>query len=155
MIPTEWFHNPALPAPTPITITNDGRLLGHLIRWEPESPFTYLCPRPSTTGYSRFHTRQLVDTVVALEDPPRHKTRGVGAIQMMYDTIIAYVRAGDDEHGLWLAGGLVPGLDELTVASLRDGTGTGFSGCWTYGELTEIRVINPGEMPGFVIERTP
>lgn len=152
MIPEAWFENPELPGPAEqITVTDKGYVSGHLLHWEntPEIGGSHF-PGPSPTNYSWFHTHPYPS--------PHHHPAGyplgpdrlrVGMIQLMNDTIVAYVRAGDDAHGLWVAGGLVPGLPRETGEILR--SGARLSGGWWFGELTEIRVVNQGEIPGYLL----
>ncbi|MGI5292783.1 hypothetical protein ACQEVF_57060 [Nonomuraea polychroma] len=131
--PAAWFDNPALPEPTPLTILDDGRIYGHLAQWGAcHTGFAGRCVTPPRgCSYEQwFHLGSLVTAEGA--------TIGVGKITMggghadlkagaraaaaHYDntcTQAAVVRAGEDQHGVWVAGALVPGITPEKIAELR------------------------------------
>ncbi len=67
-------------------------------------------------------------------------------------TVAAVVRAGEDAYGIWLAGRLVPGIDDGKVQELRR---SGVSGDWRgidgSLELVAALAVN---VPGFPVPRT-
>ncbi|WP_353107824.1 hypothetical protein [Gordonia sp. (in: high G+C Gram-positive bacteria)] len=159
------YANPNLDRPTALTVTADGRVFGHLAKWGTcHIGHTGQCVSPpsSAQGYKYFH-----QGVVATEDgdlPVGKLTLGTGHAALgepattasaHYDntgTVVATVRAGEDQHGIWLAGRLVPGAPPERVDELRR---SGVSGDWrgidgTY-ELVAALAVN---VPGFPVPRT-
>lgn len=166
--PREWFADPQLAGPTPITITDDGRVYGHLATWDvchiasPQGADVCVVAPRSQMGYARFHTGSL------LTDDG--ETIGVGRITMgtghagpglraaaaaeHYDntgTAVADVRAGEDAHGIWVAGALRPDVTPEQVRALRSSP---LSGDWRRvdGNL-ELHAALAVNVPGFPIPR--
>lgn len=130
--PADWFSDPKLDGPTPLTVTEDGRVFGHAAQWGVcHTGITGKCvlaPR-STTAYSAFMTGGFVETD---EGPVRvgHLTLGcdhpdlalqVDDVQRHYSmsgSVWANVCAGEDEHGVWVAGSVVPTVtdEQLSLA---------------------------------------
>src|SRR5690606_28522549 len=166
--PRAWFADPQLAGPTPITITDDGRIFGHLASWDvchiasPQGADVCVVAPRSQKGYARFHTGSLVT-----DDG---ETIGVGRITMgtghagpglraaaaaeHYDntgTAVADVRAGEDAHGIWVAGALRPDVTPEQVRALRSSP---LSGDWRRvdGNL-ELHAALAVNVPGFPIPR--
>jgi len=131
--PIAWFADPQLDSPTPLTITEDGRVFGHLATWRTcHTGFSGTCvtaPR-SRTQYAYFHTGEVLTAEgepvavgrVTLGGGHADTRLGFQAAIEHYDnagSCAALVRAGEDAHGIWLAGALVPEASELTAAALR------------------------------------
>jgi hypothetical protein len=60
--PSSWFTNPELQEPTPMEVTNDGRVFGHLALWDScHVGFENVCVTPprSEAQYRHFHTGTL------------------------------------------------------------------------------------------------
>ena len=161
------FSDPKLDGPTALTVTADGRVFGHLAQWGTcHIGFGQQCVQPPTSaqGYKYFH-QGVVDTDAG-PMPVGKITLGTGHAPVdghtdavmaaaHYDntgTVVATVRAGEDEHGIWLAGRLVPGLDDAKVDELRR---SGVSGDWrgidNHHELVAALAVN---VPGFPVPRT-
>jgi len=163
-VPGSWFTQPSLSGPSPITVTDEGRIFGHLATWGTchiGIPGTCVEPPNSAHEYAYFRTG-----VVATEDGPvpcgqitmecGHApiSAGARAAASHYDntgTVVADVACGEDEHGIWIAGALRPGLSSTQVQALRAGA---LSGDWrAIGgslELVAALVVN---VPGFPIPR--
>jgi len=114
-----------------LTVTDDGRVAGYFFQAGACLVHDHgACPRPSPTRYAAFHQQ---DVICSDGQPIR-----VGAIGMVgghadpyasVDVAVAHYanpdrqrvlcRAGDDEHGGWIAGVLVPHLTYGDVAALR------------------------------------
>ena len=160
------FADPRLDGPTALTVTADGRVFGHLATWGTGhiGMGRHVTPPKSPSGYKYFH-----QGVVATRDgdlPVGKLTLGTGhapvargitadAAAAHYDNtgaVVAAVRAGEDRHGIWLAGRLVPGIDDAKVDELRR---SGVSGDWRgvngQHELVAALAVN---VPGFPIPRT-
>ena len=143
--PLGWFSDPQFTEPHPqLEVTSDGRVRAHLIVRNPNDPhISRIEPGPSPTGYSRYHRSGIMTDC---GEGLRHLD--VGLVRMLDQSVVAYVRAGDDELGLWVAGALLPGVgiethELLTTRPLR------LSGEWHAGELVEITVIDIKALPGF------
>lgn len=165
--PTAWFADPALDGPTPITITDDGRMYGHLALWD-TCHVSYTaggqCIRPprSATSYAHFRlgatrTREGHDVATGTVTlGTGHATAELTAdsARRHYDhtgTAVADVTAGEDQWGIWVAGALRPGLGEDRVRELRAAP---LSGDWrragTGLELVAALAVN---VPGFPVPR--
>lgn len=167
--PADWFVDPALAGPTPVTVTQDGRIFGHLAAFgvchsglglsvgQGEACTT--APR-SPSGYAYFRTGALVTDggEVAVGHISIGTGHAKGSLSAMpaaahYDntgSVAADVAAGEDEYGIWIAGSVRPGTD---IVALRSAT---LSGDWrTIGarqayELVGALAVN---VPGFPIPR--
>lgn len=121
--PASAFQDPKLPGPTPLTVTADGRVYGHLAAWgtcHTAFPNTCVVPPKSKRQYAYFHTGA-VDTDegelpvgrISIGGGHADTRHGFQAAAEHYDstsTAAAFVRAGDDKYGIWLAGVLAPGV---------------------------------------------
>jgi len=140
--PREWFDDPKLEGPTPLHIGDDGRVYGHVAVWDTcHVGIGNSCVKPpkSQTSYAYFHTGEVV-TATGARVPTGRLTYGAGghagpnlgyrAAAEHYDVSNntgAVVRAGEDPHGIWVAGALVPEADEAAVRVMR---ATPLSGDW-------------------------
>jgi hypothetical protein len=120
--PAEWFDDPKLAGPTPLTVTDDGRVYGHAAIWGTcHVGFSNTCvtPPPSASSYAYFHTGEVVtadgsrvavgnltlggrhaDVRLAYRSAIEHyDVRGAG---------VAVVRMYEDEHGIAFAGAITP-----------------------------------------------
>jgi 2'-5' RNA ligase len=163
--PLDWFTEPALDGPTPITVTADGRIYGHLALFGTchiAMPQGCVTP-PRGATYSYFHTGEVL---TASGDPVAvgHLTFGTGHADMAasgasaaahYDntaTVAADVRAGDDAHGIWMAGALRP---HLTDEQIREFRAAPLSGDWRrIGGRLELVAALAVNTPGFPVPRT-
>jgi hypothetical protein len=132
--PRSWFEDPKLPRKTKITVTDEGRVFGHLGTWDScHLTFANTCvqvPR-SRRNYADFHVGsvktaegQIIDTGVLTVDTGHADTSFTLAskVKAHYDdtgTQAAVVRVGEDQFGVWFAGSLVPGADEELAQKLR------------------------------------
>jgi len=161
--PAEWFADPGLESLTPMTITDDGRIFGHVAGWGSCHIGRQGCTTPpaSSTSYAYFLKPGAVlcadgSTVAAgtltLGTGHAPTARGVTAAQAAahYDntgTVFADVAVGEDAHGPWYSGALRPDVDELQERRLR---AAHVSGDWrpTDDGLELIRVLAVNS-PGF------
>ncbi len=168
--PIEWFQNPQLPGPTPLTVTDEGRVYGHLATWGTcHIGFSGQCVEPprsaSDYAYYLVHNTRVRDADGnAVTIPVGYGTIGTGHASIRdtatmaaahYDntgTAAFELNAGEDEHGIWVAGRLMPGLDEATEHKAR---GTVFSGDWRTirGNLELVAALGVNT-PGFPVPRT-
>lgn len=167
--PASWFEDPGLDGPTPVTVTPEGRVYGHLACWGTcHIGFQGRCVTPprSRSNYAYFlvHSTRAVDAdgnVVTV--PVGYGTIGTGHADLRagataaaehYDnsgTAAFELACGEDEHGIWVAGRLMPGLDEMTEHRAR---GTVFSGDWrTIRGGLELVASLGVNVPGFPVPR--
>ena len=160
------FADPHLDGPTALTITADGRVFGHLASWN--MPHIGMgrrtTPPRNSTNYKYFH-QGIVSTpdgdlpVGKITLGTGHAPIGTGitadAAAAHYDNtgaVVAAVRAGEDDHGIWLAGRVLPGTAPERVDELRL---AGVSGDWRgidgRMELVAALAVN---VPGFPLPRT-
>lgn len=153
---------------TALTVTDDGRVYGHLAQAEScHIGFADVCVSPPTsaTGYAYFHQGEISTTDGPL--PVGKLTLGTGHAGMRqaaraaaehYDntgTAVAVVRCTDGLWGPWLSGRILPGIDDDRIDELRR---SGVSGDWrsiqrgsNNLELVAVLAVN---VPGFPVPRT-
>jgi hypothetical protein len=164
--PREWFDDPKLAGPTPLHIGDDGRVYGHVAVWDTcHVGIGASCVKPpkSQTSYAYFHTGEAV-TADGSRIPVGRLTYGAGghagpnlgyrAAAEHYDNSNntgALVRAGEDAHGIWVAGALVPEADDAAVRAMR---ATPLSGDWRRigGNLEMVAALHVNTA-GFPIPR--
>lgn len=163
--PAEWFRDPKLGGATPITVTEDGRVFGHLATWGTcHTGFVGECVQPpsSASNYAYFRTgsvRTADGSEVAvgrLTLDTTHAGRRLGATDTAahYEhtgVAVADVSAGEDVHGIWVAGALRPGVSEEQVRALM---ASPLSGDWRrIGGQLELVAALAVNSPGFPIPR--
>jgi hypothetical protein len=160
----DWFTDPLLTGPSPIVVTEDGRIFGHLATWGTcHIGISDVCitPPSSPTDYSFFRTGSVLTTTG--EVPVGQITMGTGHANLRlnasrtiahYDntgTVVADVAAGEDEHGIWISGAVRASATPEQIAALR---GSALSGDWRtirgHLELVAALAVN---VPGFPIPR--
>lgn len=136
--PAEWFADPGLSELTPLTITKEGRVYGHLADWDGcHTGFQGVCVPPfrSYSDYGYFNVGEietaegdlvpcgkLMFCMAGNGHAPVDEGMGYDEVQRHYDkatNVGAFVRAGSDRHGTWLAGSLRSGLNDLEIQHLR------------------------------------
>lgn len=164
--PRAWVEQPDLPDVTPLTVSDTGRVFGHIAAWgtcHTSYPGRCVTPPSSESNYAYFHTGAML-TEEGEEVAIGHLTVGTGhadknmgplATLEHYDntgTAVAYVRAGEDAHGIWVAGSLNPTATEEQVRTLR---ASPMSGDWRrIGHGMELVGVLGVNVPGFPIPRT-
>lgn len=159
------FADPLLSGPTALTVSEDGRVTGHLCLWDScHIGYKDSCVTPprSASDYRYFH-QGLVSTdqgdlpVGKLTLGTGHAGMGDSAAQAAshYDhsgSAVCVVRAGEDEHGVWLSGRVLPGTGDARVDEMRR---CGVSGDWRSinGQLELVAALCVN-VPGFPIPRT-
>lgn len=161
---TEWFADPKFDNPTPITVTEDGHVYGHLALFDTCHIGLPGCVTPPKgSDYKFFHTGE-VETDVGESVEVGHLTFNTGHAGMSdsakaaaahYDhtgTVAADVRAGEDEHGIWVAGALRPSLSDEDIRAFRAAP---LSGDWRRiaGKLEMVGALAVN-VPGFPVPRT-
>lgn len=163
--PDEWFDNPNLPGPTPLTVDDDGRVYGHLATWGTcHLSFSDTCVTPprTNTSYGYFHTGEVITAsgkrlpIGKIVLGPGHAGPYAGwrAATAHYDkggSTVVIARAGEDAHGIWVAGSVVHDAQPTQVAALRRSP---ISGDWRrIGGNLELVAALAVSVPGFPIPR--
>lgn len=164
--PAAWFENPRLDGPTPITITDDGRIYGHAALWGTcHTGFANQCVTPprSLTNYAWFRTGDLV-TAEGTHIPVGKITMSTGHASTRlaaapaaahYDdtgAVAADVAAGEDKYGVWISGALRSNLTDEQIRELRAAP---MSGDWRkVGGNLEMVALLAVNLPGFPVPRT-
>lgn len=162
--PAEWFMKPDLDRLTPLTVSDSGRVFGHIAPWgqcHVGLPGCVTAPA-SVSNYAYFHTSEQatadgpvlpVGTLVA---GPRHADPQAAfqAAVAHYDdptAAVARVVAGEDEYGIWVAGWLLPGAAPEAVEVFRTSP---VSGDWRrIGGSLELIAVCSVNAPGFPVPR--
>lgn len=163
--PAEWFADPKLSLPTPITITDDGRIYGHAAQWgschigqegaciqpprEAEHPY-YRTGEVACDDGTRVAVGQIT---VGTGHAPLHL--GASPAAEHYDNTgaaVADVAVGNDAHGIWVAGCVRPGADPLKVYELQ--AAGQVSGDWRRigGQLRLVGLLAVN-VPGFPVPK--
>jgi 2'-5' RNA ligase len=172
--PVSWFQDPKLTGPTALTVDDDGRVYGHLATWGTcHTGFAGQCvlaPRSATDyAYYQVHATRAQDA----DGKPVNVPVGYGTLSSKpgvgghagghlsasetaahYDntcTAVFELACGEDEHGIWVSGQMMPGLDEDTAHKAR---GAALSGDWRNirGNLELVAALGVVS-PGFPVPR--
>lgn len=161
---TGQFTDPRLAAPTPLHMTPEGRIQGHLALWNDchmgVGDACVVAPR-TRTGYALFHIAEVQTdegplavgklTVGGGHADPK---LGVQPTVEHYDNAgssFALVRAGEDEHGIWVSGVAAPWAQAEQV---QLGLSCPLSGDWRrHGGNLELVAALSVNTPGFPVPR--
>lgn len=156
------FENPHLSGPTLPTMSDDGRIYGHLACFgqchRSIQSECVVVPR-SATDYAHFHTSPAVRLDDGTRLPVGRLTVGTGhASERLaprpaaahYDntgTCFALVRVGEDKHGVWFSGVAAPWA---TAEQVEMGLSAPLSGDWRdFGSGLELVAALSVNTPGF------
>ena len=161
--PLDWFKQPLLNELTPLTVTEDGRVFGHIAGWSTCHVGLPGCVTPpmSSTGYAYFHvaeqrTQEGSIPVGTLTVGGGHADAQAGfrAAAEHYDNVgaaVARVVAYDDDHGIVVAGWVLPEADETRKAQFMSSP---VSGDWrSIGGSLEMIAVCAVNSPGFPVPR--
>jgi hypothetical protein len=169
--PKEWFEIPEVSKPTPLTVTEEGQVYGHLALWGQCHTGFASCETPphSRTSYSFFHLGEIEtaegETVavgrITVGKPGNAKgghasiIYGAKGALEHYDASgcgAAFVRAHDGNLGIWLAGAV---RSDLPAERVRDLRAFPPSGDWRLEKGSyELVAVLAVPVPGFPIPRT-
>lgn len=162
--PAAWFDDPHLSELTPLTITDDGRVYGHIAPWgccHIGYPGQCVEP-PQGSDYSRFlvgarRTAEGIDvptgTITAFGGHADDSLGEAGARAHHDDVSLACadVNVGEDRHGIWVAGALRSGVTDEQIEIMRASTP---SGDWRpIGGRLELINVHYVNTPGFPVPR--
>ena len=162
--PQDWFRQPDLDRLTPLTVSDSGRVFGHIAGWDTCHVGMPGCVTPpaSMSSYAYFHTSEqataegAVLPVGTLVAGPRHADAQAAfqAAVAHYDdpaAAVARVMAGEDDYGIWVAGWLLPGASPQAVDIFRTSP---VSGDWRrIGGALELIAVCSVNAPGFPVPR--
>lgn len=134
--PLAWFEDQHLDGPTPLTITDDGQIFGHLALWNScHTGFASVCKAPpdSPTDFAYFNTGEIETAegehvacgkLMFCREGSKHAPLEYSAVQASrhYDDstkIGGFVRAGRDIHGIYLSGCTRHDLTDEEIQYLR------------------------------------
>lgn len=165
LIESTWFHDPELAGPTAITVTDEGRIFGHLATWGTcHIGFEKVCTTPpnSKTNYAMF-LLGAIDTTdgevavgqITLGTGHASLRAGARAAASHYDNTglaVADVTAGEDGYGIWVSGAIRAGLSDEELRELKAAK---LSGDWRkVGGNLELVAALAVNVPGFPVPRT-
>lgn len=162
--PSEWFADPQFDRPTALTVTEEGRVFGHIAQWGTcHVGFDGVCvePPPSSFDYAYFQTGAVLTdqgniavghlTAGGGHAPHHLRAREAAAHYDKTSSCVADVCAGDDDHGIWVAGWVRPGTTPEQVYTLR---ASAISGDWrNVGGVLELIAAHCVNSPGFPVVR--
>lgn len=162
--PVGWFNQQPLPGPTPLTVSEDGQVFGHIALWGTCHIGMPKCTAPPKGGtYAYFHTGALA-TAEGEDVSVGHLTFNTGHASVYdnafnaashYDhtgAVAADVVAGEDKYGIWVAGAMRPHLTDEEVRVFRSAP---ISGDWRrIGTRMELVAALSVNTPGFPVPRT-
>lgn len=163
--PAAWFTDPKLSLPTPITITDEGRIYGHAAQWGTchiGQEGTCIQP-PREDSHPYYRTGEVVCeggermAVGQITVGTGHAPLNMGASPAAehYDntgTAVADVAVGNDAHGIWVAGAVRPGADPLKVYELQ--AAGQVSGDWRrIGGALRLVGLLAVNVPGFPVPK--
>lgn len=168
-ISADFFRNPMLEEPTPMTLGEDGHIYGHLGEWSTcHIGYDGVCTTvpPSVTDYAFFLTGQVFTdagpvAVGQITVGTGHAKDGLSirATMAHYDntgSAVADITVGEDAHGVWFSGRIRPWATEKQVHEMF---AAALSGDWreVYSrgrhsmELVAALAVN---VQGFPVPRT-
>jgi hypothetical protein len=161
--PRAWFERPEAHEPTPLTVTDEGEVYGHLALWNQCHTSFASCERPprSASGYSYFHVGQIKTAEGDMVDVGRITVGKPGGAKGGHASIIlgrqgamehyettgcigAFVRATDGNLGIWLSGSV---RSDAPAERVRDLRACPASGDWRDYELVAVLSVVSGGFP--------
>jgi hypothetical protein len=167
--PREWFYVPEPDRAVPLSVTDDGRIHGHIAAWGScylGRPGECFQPPRSPSSYAYFNLGEIVckdGTTVAcgqitMDTDHAPLTRGTSwqAAKAHYEQTglcVADVRAIDGQHGIFVSGALRPNLSDQQVRELRAAKPSGDWRQITPGGPLELIGALEVNRPGYPVPR--
>jgi hypothetical protein len=164
--PLAWFADPGLTEATPLTITDEGRVFGHIALFgQCHIGYSNSCVTPpkSIATYNYYATgavkcdsgcdiRTGTLTIGTGHADIKSDARAAAAHYDNTGTAFADVAVGEDDIGIWVAGGVRPGTPDETIYAARASSP---SGDWRrLGGNLELVAVLMVNTPGFPVART-
>lgn len=165
--PSSWFRDPELQGPTPLHVSKDGRIYGHVATWDTchvgHAHRGCITPPKSRTSYAHFHVGTIVTAEgseipvgrITLDTLHAKEHASAAAALAHYEHTgyaVADVAAGEDAYGIWIAGAARPSVTDEQVRVLR---ASPLSGDWRMiGGNLELVAALAVNTPGFPIPHT-
>ena len=164
--PATWFNRPVLNGPTPLRVTDEGQVYGHIATWSTSHvglPNQVKPPR-SRSNYAYF-TTGVVRTAEGKDVKVGQLTLAGGHADLRADmaaavkhyddtgSAMADVAAGEDSYGIWVAGALRPGVTPEQIRAFR---ASAPSGDWrsVNGGPLELVAVCQVNVPGFPVPQS-
>jgi 2'-5' RNA ligase len=163
--PAGWFADPKLSLPTPITVTDEGRIYGHAAQWGScHIGQDEVCVQPPHEDDHPYYRTGEVVCADGSRVAVGQITVGTGHAPLHYGAVpaaehydntgaaVADVAVGNDENGIWVAGVVRPGADPLRVYELQ--AAGQVSGDWRRigGQLRLVGLLAVN-VPGFPVPK--
>lgn len=163
--PADWFTDPKLSLPTPITVDTNGRVYGHAALWGScHIGQASHCVRPPREDYHAHYLKgevlcaggEIVSVgQITIGTGHAPITAGAPAAAEHYDNTgcaVADVTVGNDAHGIWVAGAIREDAPAAKVSALR--AAGAVSGDWRRigGKLRLVGLLAVN-VPGFSIPK--
>lgn len=163
--PAAWFADPGLSLPTPITVTDDGRVYGHAAQWGScHIGQDEVCVQPPHEEEHPYYRTGEVVCADGARVAVGQITVGTGHAPLHYGAVpaaehydntgaaVADVAVGNDANGIWVAGVVRPGADPLKVYELQ--AAGQVSGDWRRigGQLRLVGLLAVN-VPGFPVPK--
>jgi len=164
--PLAWFSDPALEGPTALVITDEGQIYGHIALFgQCHIGYSNSCVTPpkSVATYNYYATgavkcddgcdiRTGTLTLGTGHADIKSDARAAAAHYDNTGTAFADVAVGEDEFGIWVAGGVRPGTSDEVIYAARASSP---SGDWRrLGGSLELVAVLMVNTPGFPVSRT-
>lgn len=159
--PAAWFADPQLTGPVKVTVTDEGRVYGHIAAWgTPHASNPDVVPPhapPHARSYSKFHRhavrcqggKKIKTGPLATNGHEELDEPSVWKVMAHYDDptfVVADVVCGEDAHGIWVSGALRYGVTPVQVMMADRYS---FSGDWRGNELLAACAAS---VPGFHLD---
>lgn len=162
--PDEWFADPKFDRYTPIEVDDNGRVYGHIAPWgathigmagkvhPPHSQANYAYFRTGAIKTESGRTVNVGQITLTGGHAPINAT-AAEAVRHYDDTAsaVADLAAGEDQHGIWVAGAL---RSDITPEQVRAFRASAVSGDWRpIGGGLELVAVCSVNVPGFMSPR--
>lgn len=130
--PKEWFSDPGLNAPTPIIVTDQGRVYGLATEWGScHLGYQNECILPPREDYHSYYLTGEIPCEDGSRMPVGQITAGITHAPLSYgasraaehyentEAVVADVVVGNCKAGIWVAGAIRPSASAARVAALR------------------------------------
>lgn len=168
--PAAWFETPEAREGTPLTVTSEGHVYGHIALWD--SCYVYsgragvcMTPPPSPSKYKYFHLGEVQcddDSRVACGQitfdanhaPLSMNPDGTRDHYANTGLVGADIRATDGRLGIWVCGAVRPNLTPEQARALAASKPSGDWRTLRRGDPLELMHVLAVNIPGYPVPRT-